>query len=194
LVNSPRYLNTPTVVVVLVPLRGGLLMIRRALAGEGYGKLALPGGFQMLGQTWQEAGAREVLEETGVAIEPASLQVVAVETTPDRRPSIRTRAEQAEARRTGADAVTALIHGGVPAEEQHVRVAGMGQLMSASERIARLRVELDEIEPVIWREFKLPLSTSLKGLHNVIQAVMPWQGCHLYELRVGENQLTAGVE
>ena len=68
--NSPRYLNTPTVVVVLVPLRGGLLMIRRALAGEGYGKLALPGGFQMLGQTWQEAGAREVLEETGVVVEP----------------------------------------------------------------------------------------------------------------------------
>ena len=66
--------------------------------------------------------------------------------------------------------------------------------MSAPDRIARLRVELDEIEPVIWREFKLPLSTSLKGLHNVIQAVMPRQGYHLYELRVGENQLTAGVE
>jgi ADP-ribose pyrophosphatase YjhB (NUDIX family) len=53
-----RYDNTPTVVVVLVPLRGGLLMVRRALPGEGYGKLALPGGYQMLGQTWQEAGHR----------------------------------------------------------------------------------------------------------------------------------------
>jgi 8-oxo-dGTP pyrophosphatase MutT (NUDIX family) len=88
LVNSPRYLNTPTVVVVLVPLRGGLLMIRRALTGEGYGKLALPGGFQMLGQTWQEAGAREVLEETGVVVEPTLLRVLAVETTPDRRQNI----------------------------------------------------------------------------------------------------------
>ncbi len=84
----PRYLNTPTVVVVLAPLRGGLLMIRRALAGEGQGKLALPGGFQMLDQTWQEAGAREVLEETGVVINPALLRVVAVETTPDRRQNI----------------------------------------------------------------------------------------------------------
>jgi ADP-ribose pyrophosphatase YjhB (NUDIX family) len=83
-----RYLNTPTVVVVLVPLQAGLLMIRRALAGEGYGKLALPGGFQMLGQTWQEAGAREVLEETGVVIDPALLRVLAVETTPDRRHNI----------------------------------------------------------------------------------------------------------
>ncbi|WP_114188403.1 NUDIX domain-containing protein [Microvirga aerophila] len=80
-----RYRNTPTVVVVLVPLRNGLLMIRRALPGEGYGKLALPGGYQMLGQTWQEAGAREVLEETGVVITPEALRIVTVETTPDRR-------------------------------------------------------------------------------------------------------------
>jgi hypothetical protein len=83
-----RYDNTPTVVVVLVPLRGGLLMIRRALAGEGYGKLALPGGYQMLGQTWQEAAAREALEETGVVIFPEALRVVTVETTPDRRQNL----------------------------------------------------------------------------------------------------------
>ena len=83
-----HYQNTPTVVVVLVPLRGGLLMIRRALVGEGQGKLALPGGYQMLGQTWQEAGAAEVLEETGVVIDPAGLRVLAVETTPDRRQNL----------------------------------------------------------------------------------------------------------
>ncbi|GEO18775.1 NUDIX domain-containing protein [Microvirga aerophila] len=70
-----RYKNTPMVVVVLVPLRNGLLMIRRAL----------PGGYQMLGQTWQEAGAREVMEETGVVVIPEALRIVTVETTPDRR-------------------------------------------------------------------------------------------------------------
>ena len=80
--------NTPTVVVVFVPLRGGLLMVRRALPGEGRGKLALPGGYQMLGQTWQEAGATEVLEEAGVVVDPAALRVVAVETTPDRRQNL----------------------------------------------------------------------------------------------------------
>lgn len=78
------YDNTPTVVVVRVPVGRGLLMVRRALPGAGQGRLALPGGYQMRGQTWQEAGAREVLEETGVAIEPAALRLVAVETTPDR--------------------------------------------------------------------------------------------------------------
>jgi ADP-ribose pyrophosphatase YjhB (NUDIX family) len=83
-----RYDNTPTVAVVLVPLRGGLLMVRRALPGEGQGKLALPGGYQMLGQTWQEAGAREVLEETGVVIFPEALRIVTVETTPDRQQNL----------------------------------------------------------------------------------------------------------
>ena len=82
------YRNTPSVVVVLVPLRGGLLMVRRALPGEGQGGLALPGGYQMLGQTWQEAGAAEVREETGVALDPAALTIVAVETTPDRRQNL----------------------------------------------------------------------------------------------------------
>ena len=82
------YANTPSVVVVLVPLRGGLLMIRRALPGDGQGRVALPGGYQMLGQTWQEAGAAEVREETGVVLDPATLTVVAVETTPDRRQNL----------------------------------------------------------------------------------------------------------
>lgn len=77
------YRNTPTVVVVLVPCNGGLLVVRRALPGEGEGKLALPGGYQMLGQTWQDAGAAEVREETGVVVDPAALWVVSVETTPD---------------------------------------------------------------------------------------------------------------
>jgi ADP-ribose pyrophosphatase YjhB (NUDIX family) len=82
------YENTPTVVVVRVPIRGGLLMVRRALPGEGQGKLALPGGYQMRGQTWQEAGAREVLEETGVSVDPAGLRLVAFETTPDGRQNL----------------------------------------------------------------------------------------------------------
>jgi ADP-ribose pyrophosphatase YjhB (NUDIX family) len=83
-----HYNNTPTVVVVLVPLRDGLLMIRRALPGEGYGRLALPGGHQMLGQTWQEVGVCEVLEETCIVVSPEGLREVAVEITPDRRQNL----------------------------------------------------------------------------------------------------------
>lgn len=64
--------STPTAVVVLVPIRGGLLMIRRGVA-DGHGELALPGGYQKRGETWQEAGAREVCEETGVCIDAEGL-------------------------------------------------------------------------------------------------------------------------
>jgi 8-oxo-dGTP pyrophosphatase MutT (NUDIX family) len=81
------YDNTPTVVVVLVPISDGLLMIRRALA-DGRGQLALPGGYQIRGQTWQEAGAREVLEETGIRVDPANLRLLSVETTPDRQQNL----------------------------------------------------------------------------------------------------------
>lgn len=68
------YDNPATVVAVVVPYGSGLLMIRRALE-HGYGKLALPGGFQAKGETWQQAGAREVFEETGVKIQPHNLVV-----------------------------------------------------------------------------------------------------------------------
>ena len=34
--------------------------------------------------------------------------------------------------------------------------------MPAPERIAQLRVELDEVKPLIWHEFGVPLSTTLK--------------------------------
>lgn len=85
---TTRYDNTPTVVVVRVPVAGGLLAVRRALPGVGQGQIALPGGYQMRGQTWQEAGAREVLEETGVTVDPATLRLLAVMTTDDREQNL----------------------------------------------------------------------------------------------------------
>lgn len=85
---SDGYDNTPTVVVVRVPIGGGLLAIRRGLPGLGHGQIALPGGYQMLGQTWQEAGAREVLEETGVVIDPAALRLLDVTTTSDKKQNL----------------------------------------------------------------------------------------------------------
>lgn len=48
----------------------------------------MPGGYQILGQKWQAAGATEVLEETGVALDPTSLRLVTVVTTPDLRQNL----------------------------------------------------------------------------------------------------------
>src|SRR5438874_1760584 len=65
--------NPIPVAVALVPIGGGLLVIRRAIQ-PGLGKLALPGGFVEEHETWQQGAAREVLEETGIAIDAASLE------------------------------------------------------------------------------------------------------------------------
>ena len=61
---------------------------------------------------------------------------------------------------------------------------GIG-IMTSNERIARLLVKLDLIEPVIWRRVEVPITTSLKGLHDVIQAVMLFQDYHLFEFNAG---------
>lgn len=69
--------NPIPVCVVLVPVitgsRTGLLVVRRDIE-PARGKLALVGGFLEAHETWAEGGAREVREETGVEIDPASLQ------------------------------------------------------------------------------------------------------------------------
>jgi hypothetical protein len=57
--------------------------------------------------------------------------------------------------------------------------------MCAAERIARIRISLAEIKPVIWRLVEVPVGISLKALHDVIQASFGWQDYHLYEFEAG---------
>jgi ADP-ribose pyrophosphatase YjhB (NUDIX family) len=67
------YLNPIPVAVVLLPIDDGLMIIRRGIEPE-RGGFALPGGFIELGETWQDAGARELMEETGIIISPEELK------------------------------------------------------------------------------------------------------------------------
>jgi hypothetical protein len=60
--------------------------------------------------------------------------------------------------------------------------------MTHVDRIARIRIELDEIAPAIWRRVAVPLVTSLKGLHEVIQAVMLFENYHLFQFDVGDKR------
>lgn len=55
------------------------------------------------------------------------------------------------------------------------------------EPIARIRIELRDIEPKIWRRVDMPLSSTLMALHDVIQVTMGWQDCHLFEFRIGDK-------
>ncbi|MBX3189648.1 MAG: NUDIX domain-containing protein [Labilithrix sp.] len=68
--------NPIPVSVVLVPVvherRTGLLVVRRAIEPR-KSKLALVGGFLEDHETWQEGGAREIREETGVVVDASKL-------------------------------------------------------------------------------------------------------------------------
>ena len=55
------------------------------------------------------------------------------------------------------------------------------------EPIARLRIELQEIEPRIWRRVDVPLSTTLLTLHDIVQIVFRWTDSHLFEFEVGDR-------
>jgi ADP-ribose pyrophosphatase YjhB (NUDIX family) len=80
--DNTSYLNPTPVAVVLLPVDNGLLMVRRSIPPY-VGKLALPGGYINLGETWQEAGARELLEETGISIDPHELRELRVLSAPE---------------------------------------------------------------------------------------------------------------
>ncbi|HEU4324402.1 MAG TPA: NUDIX domain-containing protein [Roseiflexaceae bacterium] len=66
------YLNPLPVAVALLPVDNGVLAVRRTIPPK-IGELALPGGYIDIGETWQEAAARELFEEAGITIDPAEL-------------------------------------------------------------------------------------------------------------------------
>lgn len=76
--------QTPRLMVdVVIPSRAGVVLIRRG--SEPFeGQWALPGGFVDVGETVEQAAAREAAEETGLNIELARL--VGVYSEPERDP------------------------------------------------------------------------------------------------------------
>jgi hypothetical protein len=69
-------------------------------------------------------------------------------------------------------------------------VAGHTGSMTASndDAIAILRVELEDIEPLIWRRVAVPTAMNLKAVHGVIQAAMGWLDYHLWEFEANERK------
>jgi ADP-ribose pyrophosphatase YjhB (NUDIX family) len=78
---NTSFVNPLPVSVVLLPVDDGLLAVRRNIAPQ-IGQLALPGGYINRGESWQQAGARELLEETGVVILPEDLREFRVKSAP----------------------------------------------------------------------------------------------------------------
>ncbi len=50
-------------------------------------------------------------------------------------------------------------------------------------RIARLKVTLDDVKPAVQRRVEVPLAIRLDRLHLVLQAAIGWMDSHLYEIR-----------
>lgn len=50
--------------------------------------------------------------------------------------------------------------------------------------IACIKAVLDHVEPAVWRRVEVPLTTSLRGLHQVIQAVMLFESYHLFDFTI----------
>ena len=63
-----------------------------------------------------------------------------------------------------------------------------------SERIAKLRIELQELEPKIWRRIDMPLSTTLEALHDAIQMTMGWTFSHIDPIGLDEERARFGME
>jgi 8-oxo-dGTP diphosphatase len=76
--------ETPKLMVdVVIPSERGVVLIRRGTEPFA-GQWALPGGFVELGETVEEAAAREAAEETGLAVEVGRL--IGVYSEPERDP------------------------------------------------------------------------------------------------------------
>lgn len=76
------YLNPLPVAVLLLPVDDGLLVVRRGIEPH-RGALALPGGFIELGESWQQAAARELYEETAVVVDADGVRLFDVLSAPD---------------------------------------------------------------------------------------------------------------
>lgn len=66
------YIDPKLAVIGLVPLNGGLVLVRRGI-DPGYGLWVVPGGFVDVGETLEQAVVRETLEETGLQVEVVRL-------------------------------------------------------------------------------------------------------------------------
>lgn len=51
-------------------------------------------------------------------------------------------------------------------------------------------VSLFDIQPMIWRRFRVPSNITFKRFHEVIQIVMGWENYHLYQFKYGPIEVS----
>lgn len=53
--------------------------------------------------------------------------------------------------------------------------------------IVRLTITLGAVKPTVMRRMEVPVDVKLASLHEMVQAVMPWDNSHAYEFRVRDR-------
>lgn len=59
---------------------------------------------------------------------------------------------------------------------------------------ARLRIALIDVDSQPWRRIEVPLSLSLRVLHDSIQAAFQWTNSHLWEFSAGDQRYSDFME
>lgn len=56
--------------------------------------------------------------------------------------------------------------------------------------VYEIRVELDDVQPMVWRSFRCPADATLRDLHYVLQIVMGWTTSHLHAFQHDGDRYT----
>ncbi len=64
--------------------------------------------------------------------------------------------------------------------------------------VLQLKVRLLEVSPMVWRRLLVPVGTTLRELHGILQVAMGWEGIHLFQFRLrairyGSPELSAAA-
>jgi hypothetical protein len=58
----------------------------------------------------------------------------------------------------------------------------------AAPDIYQIKVTLFDTEPPVWRRLLVSAQMTLAQLHDVLQAAMGWEDCHLHEYCIGKER------
>jgi Plasmid pRiA4b ORF-3-like protein len=58
-------------------------------------------------------------------------------------------------------------------------------------KVYELQVELEDIEPLIWRRILVPAAIMLPELHDLLQLVMGWTNSHLHSFEIGDRAFSS---
>ena len=62
-----------------------------------------------------------------------------------------------------------------------------------NEPTVRVRIELRYVRPKIWRRIEMPISTTLRMLHEIIQISFGWENYHLWEFQI-RNEIYGAID